>query len=352
MIKTKYEGLYLKDNKTYIARFKIDNKPYKRVVGHKPDLTDRIANNKRLELIKEIKEGTPSKGVLDEVFKQYIEMRKPLISESWYYSQTKDYELHIKKPIGKKQIADITTNDIQKIINKMIASGYAPQTAKMVKDSIRKLYNELPKLGYRLYNVAADVEIPKFDNERKVNLSEDEVIKLFNEMINYPDLMYRTIYIWLLHGRRKGEVLNMRWEYIDFEHNLYTVKPDINKNKKDYEYTISDTLKEALAIYGIKNKGLVFPQKSDKNKILSKFGMDYHWKKVRKATGLENINMHDLRHVLGGFGVNKGYSLEIVGAALGHSSTRITKRYSKVRKESAAILVDDLLNTMIPPKSL
>ena len=48
--------------------------------------------------------------------------------------------------------------------------------------------------------------------------------------------------------------------------------------------------------------------------------MDYHWKNIRIDTGLRNLNMHDLRHIVGGYGVNNGFSLEVVGKTLGHTT--------------------------------
>lgn len=143
----------------------------------------------------------------------------------------------------------------------------------------------------------------------------------------------------------------MRWENIDFDNYIYTVDSEKSKIKKTLTFSLTDTLVSALKEYGIKKHGLVFPSDINKDKMLSKTGTDYHWKEVRVATGLKDLNMHDLRHVVGGFGVNHGFTLEVVGKTLGHSTANITQRYAKVQRESVKNVVDSMFEAY-KPKSL
>ena len=53
------------------------------------------------------------------------------------------------------------------------------------------------------------------------------------------------------------------------------------------------------------------------------------------------IRIHDLRHLIGGVLVSEGKTLEQIASILGHTSTNVTKRYSKVRREVAAESLDD-----------
>ncbi|MDD4330061.1 MAG: site-specific integrase [Aliarcobacter sp.] len=175
-----------------------------------------------------------------------------------------------------------------------------------------------------------------------MELTDEQTKRLFESLFTYPDIKIRTIFIWLLHGRRKGEVLNIRWEDIDFEKNIYTIDSSISKIKKTLQFSLTDTLITALKEYGIKSSGLVFASNQNENKIISKTGMDYHWKNIRFDTGLKNLNMHDLRHIVGGYGVNHGFSLEVVGKTLGHTTANITQRYSKVQRETVKTVIDSL----------
>lgn len=112
---------------------------------------------------------------------------------------------------------------------------------------------------------------------------------MFESLFTYPDIKIRTIFIWLLHGRRKGEVLNVKWEDIDFEKNIYTIDSSISKIKKTLQFSLTDALITALKEYGIKSRGLVFGSNLNENKIISKTGMDYHWKNICFSTPFNPI---------------------------------------------------------------
>lgn len=360
MQKTKHAGLYYrldKNNiKTWVARLYINNKTYKRVLGKEPDMNQAQAMTKRLEMESELRSGKSTKvnkKSLDVLFTEYVELRKPTLSDSWYQNAKFNWNKYYKEKIGHMLPQDLQVAPLQKIINEILKDGKAPQTAKLVKEVVSGLYKYLPKLGIKdIENVAKDVEIPKFDNTRNIELTDDEISSVFDAIFNYHDIKVRTIFIWLLHGRRKGEVLNMKWENVDIENKQYSIPSSINKTNKNLTFLMSDYLVDALKNYGIKEKGLVFPTNINPNKIISKAGMDYHWKNIRIETGFKNLNMHDLRHLVGGFGVNQGFGLEKVGNALGHTrDSKVTARYSKVKRESAKSVIDSFMNAYVSKES-
>lgn len=355
MTKTKYEGIYYRldkyKNKVYVARLFINGKDTTKTLGKEPQINLKTAVRLRLDYIDKYKHGIikDNKKTINLLFEEYLEYRKATISHSWHYNSHINYNKYLKNEIGHKLPQTVTASDIQKIVNAMLESGKAPQTAKQIKEIVTAFYKYLPNLGVKeIDNIGKLVKIPKFDNTRHVELTDEQIHRLFDAIYKYKDIKIRTIFIWLTHGRRKGEVLNMKWEDINFENNTYTLEGELTKNRQTQIYDLSETLLACLKEYGIKEKGLIFPSNTKPNQIIGKTGMDYHWKNIRIATGFANINMHDLRHVVGNFAVNKGYGLEVIASALGHKSSNITKRYSHVKRESASSVIDDLVNTFKP----
>lgn len=356
LIKTRYEGLYYRlnkyDKKVFVARIYKDGKDTTKTLGKEPNITIKIANKLRLDILDDLNRGYTLKNInknIDELFNEYLEIRKNSVSELYLYNCNKNYIKYLKNVIGNYHPKDVTSSMVQKVVNKMLDSGYAPQTAKQIKEIVTALYKFLPELGIEnIDNIGRLVKIPKFDNSRNIELTDEETKNLFESIFNYPDIKIRTIFIWLLHGRRKGEVLKIKWEDIDFINNMYTIKSENSKISKSLNFALTDTLIYALKEYGIKNDGLVFESNIKKGQIIGKTGMDYHWKNIRIETGLKNLNMHDLRHVVGGFGVNNGFSLEVVGKTLGHTTANITQRYAKVQRESVKNVVDSLFETFKP----
>ena len=351
MTKTKYDGLYYRidknKNKVYVARIYINGKDTTKTLGKEPQINLKTANRLRLELIEEYKNGKISTSkTLQYFYEEYVLLRQPSLSKDFTYKTTLNWNKYLKNEIGHMLPHTLNVSKVQKILNNMLEQGKSVSTTKQIKEIVIGIYKYLPYMGVKgLENIGYQTTLPKVDNTRNIELSDEEIKKLFNSIFNYEDIKIRTIFIWLLHGRRKGEVLNIRWEDIDFEKNTYKISSVINKINKTFIYDLTDTLIESLKEYGIGYQGLVFESNVKKGQIIGKTGMDYHWKNIRIDTGLRKLNMHDLRHIVGGFSINKGYSLEITGKVLGHTTANITQRYSKVNRTSVKNVIDDLMNT-------
>ena len=52
------------------------------------------------------------------------------------------------------------------------------------------------------------------------------------------------------------------------------------------------------------------------------------WERLRQKAGLPHLRLHDLRHSYASFLVNNGRTLYEVQQLLGHSSSKVTERYS------------------------
>lgn len=52
------------------------------------------------------------------------------------------------------------------------------------------------------------------------------------------------------------------------------------------------------------------------------------WRQIRKAAGLSDVRLYDLRHTLASWAAAEGQSLQVIGKLLGHSNTVTTERYA------------------------
>jgi hypothetical protein len=52
------------------------------------------------------------------------------------------------------------------------------------------------------------------------------------------------------------------------------------------------------------------------------------WRRIRKAAGLEDLRLHDLRRTVGSWLVQSGESLHLVGQVLNHKDTKTTAGYA------------------------
>ncbi|GEM_PF-5807022 len=354
---TKYEGVYYRINrrkkKTYVARFAINGKSYKRVIGSEPNITARLASKLRDKMIDEVQIGITTHGKkIDELFDQYIESRRATLSHSWYYNIIKNYNLYLRDHIKDKYPTGVTTSEIQTIIDNMLLGKnpknkkYKPSTVKQIKDIISGLYRYLNDIGIECENIGHKLVIPKFDNKIYFTISDVQAKKLFDVILNYDDPKWKAYFIWLLHGRRKMEVAAMKVEWLDFDNMVYHIPSDQNKSKKIITAPMTELLKDALLSMDLEKSGYIFKGTGSSGHI-SSTGIDFQWRNIRSLAGVPKMRLHDIRHLIGFIGINSGYSLEQIGSVLGHTSTATTKRYSNMKVESATEVLRNMFDRFV-----
>ncbi|MCI4435964.1 MAG: tyrosine-type recombinase/integrase [Ignisphaera sp.] len=271
-------------------------------------------------------------GTLNADWDLYIQTKKDNASLSIANIKTQEwtYDKWIRPTVGSYQTKEVDTEDLQAIVNHMRDQGKATRTTKLIKDYLRPFFNEKKIVP----NPAVDIVIPTFDNEVHFKLSDEKSAELISAMENYPEPTIRGVFGFLLDGRRLGETLLMKWEFVDRVNKEYTVHALTAKSGRTSKYQIQDELD--LALEGItKTSDYVFPAMKDPSLPMSKETVRNHWEKMTASIGVK-MRIHDVRHLIGSTLVNAGESLETIAAVLGHSSTAVTKRYSEVKKETAS----------------
>ena len=66
------------------------------------------------------------------------------------------------------------------------------------------------------------------------------------------------------------------------------------------------------------------------------------WYGIRKAAGLHDVRLHDLRHSFASVGASNGMSLPIIGALLGHKETATTARSAHLSYDPLKIAGDQI----------
>jgi site-specific recombinase XerD len=291
---------------------------------------------------KDIKTKIPT---LKDAWSEFIEMKKNQLSANTLVSYDSFVNKWIlsKPKLSKTPIDRVTTKSLQLIVNEILDLGKSPRTAKSVKETLRPVFKQYVLQGLLATNPADLIQIPKFDNQVTIELSDEKIKELYSILYDYPIEPFRSMFIWLSHGRRLNEVLSLEWSDINFHNNTYTIKFENNKVRKPMSYKLSEEQFKAVESIGIEQKGYVFHALTNKDKKMNKGTIRNHWEKVLDELG-ERIRMHDLRHLIGGTLVSNGKTLEEVASVLGHTSTDVTRRYSKVRQEVAAESLEDFFS--------
>ena len=119
--------------------------------------------------------------------------------------------------LGKRKVADVTRADVTKLHH---ANRAAPYQANRVLAVLSKMFNLAERWGWRPDGSNPCRHVEKFaERKRERMLSPAELARLGDALAAHGGSPYAVAAVKLLvfTGARLGEVLGLRWEWIDFE---------------------------------------------------------------------------------------------------------------------------------------
>jgi integrase len=115
-------------------------------------------------------------------------------------------------------------------------------------------------------------------------------------------------------GMRRGEILNQRWEHVDFSRNLLFVSRSKTAGGEGREIPFTKRVHELL-LAERKEEGLLFTFKGKPIRIIKTA-----WKAAVRRAGIRYRRFHDLRHTFNTRLMEAGVLQEVRKALMGHSS--------------------------------
>ena len=256
---------------------------------------------------------------------------------------------HFKRYYATKRLSEITPQDIDEYKVLRQKAGRKPATVNRELSVIKNLFNYAWRtkkyFGRNPVSLAGMLEA---NNLIERILSPEEEARLLEMSEGH---LRDIILISLNTGMRQGETLGLRWDWIDFERNFIVIPQSNTKSKKERKIPINTVLRVLLMERRLatESKEFVFPSpranpkqsRREKEKHLA--WVKRSFKTACKKAGIENLRFHDLRHTAATRLVNAGIPLHAVAKLLGHSTVRVTERYSHP-EESVQKAVDILGN--------
>ncbi len=264
-------------------------------------------------------------------------------------------ERHIKPLLGRRSVKAVTRADIERLMQD-VATG---KTAVNVKTGFRgraivtggkgaarecvvllgAIFSFAVDRGLRPDNPVSGVK--KFRTRKMERfLSPAELATLGEVLIaaeqqGESSVAINTIRLLLLTGARKGEMLNLKWDWVDFERGCLRL-PDSKTGAKVIPLG-APALELLTSLPRIENNPYVLPSdKADGHFV----GVQKFWERIRKRAGLADTRLHDLRHSYASVAVAGGDSLYLIGKVLGHRQSRTTERYAHIADDPLRAVAD------------
>ena len=185
----------------------------------------------RREKEMELRETVPFQKtmILNELLDDYLERTRTQI-ESSTANLAKIYFKSFIGVIGNKNIADITYGDCEKYQQYCIDSGLKPATANSRKAMVSRVFSLTVKRGQLDKNPFIGLRKMKVPKNKIRIYSNDEFERILNATSS--KIWKARLLLAKTAGLRRGEILNLTVDDIDFERDLLTVQP-----KEETAYT-------------------------------------------------------------------------------------------------------------------
>ncbi|MFC1691783.1 tyrosine-type recombinase/integrase [Nanoarchaeota archaeon] len=217
------------------------------------------------------------------------------------------------------------------IVSNFLKSGKEPREFLLMqsnksRSTMRSTYFALKFYYLNVLNEKFDEKIPLAKNSAKlpVVLSKKEINAMIKKTKN---LKHRLLIMFMYYaGLRLNEVINIKWENMDFDRKLIHLKTA--KGNKERVIFLHEKLIEALEFYG-RSEGLVLNAQSGKK--YSKRMPQVIIKNSAKKAGLKkNVTPHTLRHSFATHLLEAGADIRYIQKLLGHKDLSTTQIYTQV----------------------
>lgn len=214
-------------------------------------------------------------------------------------------------------IEQAKASDARKVSAKIVADMRDHYSAATINRSLSALKTALRMAhdaGLIDSDYASAIKMLPLRNQREVFLSVDQVDAI---AAHASETVRAAIWIALYTGCRRGEVLKL--QPADIGDDSLTIHAGNTKTLRTRVIPITPALRPWLRFVPL---------------ALNFEGLKSGFGRARAKAGMEHVNFHDLRHSTASLLLASGVDLFTISRILGHTTTRMTERYSHLQVDA------------------
>lgn len=353
-IQTKEKNIKVskKDKRLFLFDFRIDGKrhrKYFKVKATNQNPRDMLKTARlELEAMKEdMFNGYTFKRLkLDDLFIVYMDTQP---QTDWTHKKKHIYDLYIgdsglsnitKEPtadlmskrqeynthkIGHRYIDEIKPMHIQNIISKMANThNLSPRSQKSIIEVLSPLFDYAIRNKMSKENPTEFIKI-KIPSQKKIVTNATELFKrVYLGITDYykDEPFFKALFLFGFTGRRKSEILNLKWENLDLGGDYYWIED--TKNGEKQRYPLPAMVKVALLEIKDNHKGLVFKSPITGKAIVN---ISRQMQKLREHIGIDTLTLHYMRNILVSALAEQSTEAVTLSGILGHKDINTINKY-------------------------
>jgi integrase len=271
---------------------------------------------------------------------EHVEQRcKPRTREEYRRS----VELFILPKIGSHKVIDVTRAEIAKLHH-----GFRdiPYQANRTLGVLSKMFNLAEIWGLRPDGSNPCRHVKKYPEKKRERFLSPEELKRLGDVLNAAErdksespYVLAAFGLLILTGCRLGEIQTLQWQHVEGDS---LALPDSKTGAK--RVYLGKAAQDILArIPRTEGNPYVIAGEID-----GQYWTDLQrpWRRIRKAAGLDDVRIHDLRHSFASSAVAMGEHLPMIGKLLGHRLVQTTARYAHLADDPVKASAERISNAL------
>lgn len=281
---------------------------------------------------------TVSEG-LDRYFNEYVPVRidNGLFTENSLRHYRNQADNYVRPALGNKRIADVTRQDIEKMLVTKFKSQETQKSLGCLQDKptqrnrvlafVSRLFNlfEAWELRPQHTNPVRGIDRAREQSRARV-MDNKEMAALATALHTNYDKSPAAIAAILtaaVSGLRISEVLKMEWEHVDFETGRVWL-PSTKTGARSHDLPTA----ALTIIHQLKNiKGNPWIFTRGRHAHVTYKTVRRHFAEIAKEAGLDDVRLHDLRRTVMTRAAGAGVGTHVLRDLLGHKTTAMADRY-------------------------
>jgi integrase len=234
---------------------------------------------------------------------------------------------HLVPVWGQRKVDSITRADVAALHSRI--GERHPYEANRTVALLGKMFELARRWGFLPETAANPARgIDKFKEQKRDRwVTPEELPRLATAIAQNPNLYIRAaIWLYLLTGVRREELLRAQWADIDFAR--CELRLGETKAGRTHYVPLSAPAMALLRQLPRQegNPYLLPGQRSGQHLV----NISKSWKAIRTAAGVEDVRIHDLRRTVGSWLAQAGSSLPLIGRVLNHTDPKTTAIYARL----------------------
>jgi len=333
-----------KEYKKFFYRFMYEQKRYTGLI----DLSEKTSWGKKdrisfaeseLARIKDEKKH----GVLNDkiTLNQFMEKHFALLPDTtWTKAKKSHYKRYIKPIIGNKAVVSIRQLHIKETIADQESKGLAIRTILQNIEILSPAFKEAIANRLIVHNPTDGIKIKRTKTKKMVSNASDELVEIYKAIMEEfsNDPFYLALYMFALQGRRKSEILNLKWD--DIGDGYYILRN--TKSGEVQKIFLPEFISGELEKFKMDTE-YVFTSRRTGTRIVN---IEKTTEKLKNRLG-KSFSLHYLRNVIVSAMAESGLDAIYLSGALGHSDPNTITKYLTMNYLKGSELASGLIDKVV-----